>query len=168
MGVYPTFDECQLFMARYDKTKDGMLTFIEFQEAFLPLDAYYASMLSRRGTNYVPRIVNRLDVFLPHTAAEFQAMWRTHIRVENASEALRQSLNANPAFNAFEAFNSLDLNDSGSITAGEMQKMLESRGFFVGFREAEALLSKYDRNRNGRVTFEEFQDETRNRSPVRR
>jgi|TARA_B110000305_G_C18756036_1_gene323133 hypothetical protein len=46
-------------------------------------------MLSRRATNYVPRVVNRLDVFVPHSAAEFQALWRTHIRVENASEALR-------------------------------------------------------------------------------
>jgi hypothetical protein len=71
IGVYPTFDECQLFMARYDRSKDGKLTFTEFQDAFLPLDAYYAAMLSRRGTNYVPRVVNRLDVFVPHTAAEF-------------------------------------------------------------------------------------------------
>lgn len=77
-------------------------------------------------------------------------------------------MNANPAFNAYEAFNCLDMNDSGSITAAEMQRMLESRGFFVGFREAETLLSKFDKNRNGRVTFEEFQDETRNKSPVRR
>lgn len=41
IGVYPTFDECQLFMARYDRTKDGKLTYMEFQDAFLPLDAYY-------------------------------------------------------------------------------------------------------------------------------
>ena len=46
--------------------------------------------------------------------------------------------------------------------------MLESRGFFVGARAAEVLLGKFDKNRNGRVTFEEFQDETRNRSPIRR
>lgn len=161
IGVYPTFDECQLLMARYDKSRDGRLSFLEFQQMLLPLDAYYSSMVQRRGTNYVPRLVNRLDIFVPHTQAEFQSIWKTHLRVENASEAMRQSLNANPAFNAYEAFNCLDLNDSGSVTAAEMQRMLETRGFFVGVRAAEVLIGKFDKKGNGRVTFEEFQEETR-------
>jgi hypothetical protein len=63
-------------------------------------------------------------------------MWRTHIRVENAAESIRQSLAARPGFNAYEAFNSLDLNGSGSISTSELQRNLESRGYFVGYQEA--------------------------------
>lgn len=47
-------------------------------------------------------------------------MWRTHIRVENAAEAIRQRLASRPGFNAYEAFNSLDLNGSGSISTSEL------------------------------------------------
>ena len=53
-------------------------------------------------------------------------MWRTHIRCENAAEMLRQRLNEHPGFNAFEAFNSLDLNGDGSLNAEELRRIIES------------------------------------------
>lgn len=48
-------------------------------------------------------------------------MCQTHIRVENAAEALRQRLNSNPGFSIVEAFNTLDLNGDGTITANELR-----------------------------------------------
>ena len=132
IGVHTTYDECELFITRYDRNGDRRISSPEFNEAFLAFDPYYSSMVSRRPSNYVPRPIRPDDCFLPNTAYEFQAMWRTHIGCENAAEALRQRLNANPAFNAFEAFNSLDLNDDGQFTAHELRRMIESRGYFVG------------------------------------
>ena len=38
IGVYPTTEEVELFMARYDRTYDRRLTFAEFSEAFLALE----------------------------------------------------------------------------------------------------------------------------------
>ena len=89
IGIYPTFDECDLLITRYDKSGDRRLSISEFEKMFLAHDAYYAGMVSRRGSNYVPRVVRRDDVFMPNTAYEFQTMMRTHIRCENAAEALR-------------------------------------------------------------------------------
>lgn len=54
----------------------------------------------------------------------------------------------NPAFNAFEAFNSLDLNDDGQFTAHELRRMIESRGYFVGQKECEQVIDKMDANKN--------------------
>ena len=113
IGVHATIDEAELFISRYDKSGDRRLNATEFGNAFLAFDPYYSSMVSRRPSNYVMRPIRPDDCFLPNTAYEFQAMWRTHIRVENAGEALRQRLNTLPGFNAYEAFNSLDLNDDG-------------------------------------------------------
>jgi len=93
--------------------------------------------VNRRGSNYVPRAIRRDDVFLPNTAFEFQNMWRTHVRCENAAESLRQRLATRPGFNAYEAFNSLDLNSDGQVSAHELRRMIESRGYFVGFKECE-------------------------------
>lgn len=40
-------------------------------------------------------------------------------------------MNSMPGFNAFEAFNSLDLRDFGSVTAEDLRIIMESRGIFV-------------------------------------
>ncbi len=56
IGIYPSKEECFLFVSRYDKTGDGRLSFNEFMDAFLPNDNYYASMVSRRPSNYVPNV----------------------------------------------------------------------------------------------------------------
>ena len=63
-------------------------------------------------------------------------MWRTHIRAENAAEHLRQRLNSNPGFNVYEAFNSLDINGDGYISPEKLLIILESRGYFINFKEA--------------------------------
>ena len=168
IGVYPTFDECDLLITRYDKSGDRRLSIAEFEQMFLAKDAYYGQMVARRPSNFVPRVVRRDDVFLPNTAFEFQSMWRTHIRCENAAECLRQRLASKPGFNAYEAFNSLDLNCDGSISTIELRRMIESRGYFVGQKELEQVVDKMDRNRNGRVDFGEFAEEVRTKSPVRR
>ena len=168
IGIYPTYDECDLFISRYDKNSDRRLSFSEFSEAFLAHDTYYANMVNRRASNYVPRVIRRDDVFLPHTALEFQTMWRTHIRCENAAESLRQRLQSRPGFNVYEAFNSLDFCDSGNFSAYELKRMIESRGYFVGQKAVEHVIDKFDKNKDGRVNFGEFADETRTKSPVRR
>ena len=95
-------------------------------------------------------------------------MWRTHIRCENAAEGLRQSLNANPGFNSYEGFNSLDLNEDGRVTAVEIRRMIESRGYFVGQKEVDQLVDKMDKNKDRSVALHEFSEEARNKSPVRR
>lgn len=89
IGIYPTFDECQLIITRYDKSGDRRLNIAEFEKLFLAHDAFHAQMVARRHSNFVPRVIRRDDVFVPSTAAEFQHMWRTHIRCEIAAESLR-------------------------------------------------------------------------------
>lgn len=168
IGVYPSADEVDLFITRYDRDGNRRLSYHEFAEAFLARDGYYSSMVDRRPSNYTPRPIRRDDCFLPNTAFEFQNMWRTHIRVENQAESFRQRLSANPGFNCYEAFNSLDLTGTGGINAGDLKRMIESRGYFVGFKEVDAVVDKFDANKNGLISFSEFRDETLPKSPARR
>lgn len=87
--MFPTHEEVELFITRYDKSGDRRMNFHEFEAAFLAHDAYYSNMVIRRPSNYTPRPIRRDDCFLPNTAFEFQNMWRTHFRVENAAESMR-------------------------------------------------------------------------------
>merc|ERR1712166_1184691 len=124
IGVYASYDEVDLWINRYDGSGDRKLDAREFEAGFLANDSYASSEVARRPSNYTPRPIRRDDCFQPRTADEFKSMWRTHIRVENASEAVRQRLASRPGFNAYEAFNSLDINGGGSISVSEIQRNL--------------------------------------------
>ena len=79
-------------------------------------------------------------MFLPHTASEFRNILKTHFWVETIAESLRQRLNSISGYNLFEAFNSLDLSDNGSINAQDLRKMFESRSFFVTIKEIQQVI----------------------------
>ena len=136
IGVFPTHDEIDLFIKRYDTSGDRRLNMREFSDAFLALDAYYAGTAERRGSNYRYPIYRRDDCFNPATAHAFKDAWRAHFRTEVTAESTRQSLQRNPYFNPYEAFNSVDANGSGNLTQDEFRRMIQSRGFYVSDKEA--------------------------------
>lgn len=83
-------------------------------------------------------------------------MWRIHFKVETANEAIRKRLSNLPRFNAYEAFNSLDLNNDGTVHTGEIRRLVESRGFHILEKEAKIIVDKFDKDRDGVITFNEF------------
>jgi len=155
IGVFPTSEELDLFITRYDTSGDRRLNMREFSDAFLALDAYYAGMVERRGSNHRYPLYRRDDCYQPDTQLEFRAVWRTHFRSEVAAESTRQKLQRMPYFNVYEAFNSLDQNDSGCISREEFKRLIQSRGFYVSEKEATEIVEKMDKNKNGRVSFAE-------------
>ena len=155
IGVFPTSEEVELFMTRYDETHDRRLSAREFEAAFLAHDHYYSGMVSRRPSNHRYPLYRRDDCFLADTAIEFRNMWRVHFKCESGAENIRRRLAANPCFNVYEAFNSLDMNENGSLCKEEFRRLIESRGFYVSQKEADQLADKFDENHNGRVTYSE-------------
>ena len=155
IGVFPTSEEVELFITRYDESKDRRLSIREFEQAFLAQDGYYAGMVQRRPSNYKYPLYRRDDCFLADTAIEFRNMWRVHFKVESAAETIRRRLNASPYFNVYEAFNSLDIDGDATITKNEFRRLIESRGFYVSDKEAEQITKKFDNNGDGRVNYSE-------------
>jgi len=169
IGVYPTAEEVELFMTRYDRTKDRRLTFAEFGESLLPNEPLHAKDLSRRPANNARNsMYRRDDCFLSDTQIEFRSLWRTHFKIELASETLRQRLASRPMFNIYEAFNSLDLNDDGRISLDEVRRLIESRGYFVPDQEINHLIGKMDLDKDGLVSYHEFKEEMQPKSPFQR
>jgi Ca2+-binding EF-hand superfamily protein len=158
IGVFPTSEEVELFITRYDDSKDRRLSMREFEQAFLAQDGYYAGMVQRRPSNYRYPLYRRDDCFHADTAIEFRNMWRVHFKVESAAETIRRRLNSSPYFNVYEAFNSLDLDGDATITKTEFRRLIESRGFYVSDREAEQITKKFDNNGDGRINYSEVSD----------
>jgi len=90
IGVFPSVEDLELYIKRYDKNNDHRLRFSEFADSFTPLDAYYGSLLNKRVSNDTRgRLYQRDDCFLGETKIEFRNVWRTHFKIESYSESLR-------------------------------------------------------------------------------
>jgi len=88
--VYPTLEELELYLKRYDKNQDNRIRFSEFCDSFSPVDPYYASVVNKRTSNDVRgRLYQRDDCFSGETKIEFRNVWRTHFKTESYSESLR-------------------------------------------------------------------------------
>jgi len=89
------------------------------------------------------------------------------LKIECASESLRQRLSKRPGFNVYEAFASCDLYGDGVVSKDELRRLIESRGFYVSEKEVNHLVEKIDKDKDGRISYSEFREEFIPRSPVR-
>ena len=168
LNLFPSQDDMDLFFARYDSNGDLRLRFSEFCKAFEPQDSYQAGILNRRSTNGPHSHLRRSDCFLESTKQEFRQAWRSHFNCEQQAELLRQRMQRNPALNPYDCFEALDLDGNGAITRDELRRMIESRGFYVSYKDMDSLVEKFDKNKDGRITYGEFREEMAPKSPPRR
>ena len=167
IGIFASYDELELFFARYDTDKDGRLRFSEFASAFTPLDFYAASKVNNRGSNNVRPYPARDSSFEAATRFDFKNLWRTHFKVENAAEYLRKRLRNIPLFSVYESFKTCDINQDGIVTKSELRRLFDQRGLYVSDRDADILMEKFDKDRDGRISYSEFMDEILPKSPVK-
>jgi len=129
----------------------------EFCDAFCPNDSYLAHTLNRRTSNYP--VYPRSSPFNHSTMYEFKETWKIHLHSEVKLERIRQSLKRRPFFDVYEAFSACDINQDGVVTKREVQKLLDSQGIYVPEGELNTLVNKYDKDKDGRISFSEFLDE---------
>jgi len=89
IGVFPTSDELDLFVKRYDTTGDRRLNMRELSDAFVAIDTHYGNMMERRGSNHRYPVYRPDDCFMPDTRHQFGAVWRQHFRSETSAESVR-------------------------------------------------------------------------------
>ena len=161
LGIFATYEELSLFFTRYDTDKDGRIRFSEFAEAFLPRDSLSASRLNGRGSNHVrpPFYPSRDSCFGAPTSFEFKDLLRTHFRVELAAEDLRQRLRRVPLFSGYEAYKTCDIYNDGVVTKNEIKRLFDLRGIYVNNEDVNGLMEKFDKDRDGRISYSEFMDE---------
>ena len=73
-----------------------------------------------------------------------------------------------PRFNLGDAFATCDLNASGFITTDELHHLFERHGIRAPLRDVAGLVDRFDSDRDGRVSYSEFAQEVRPKSPARK
>jgi len=51
IGIFPSNEELDLYIKRYDKNNDLRIRFSEFCDSLTPTDSYYATLVNRRTSN---------------------------------------------------------------------------------------------------------------------
>lgn len=87
------------------------------------------------------------------------------INGEIQAEQLRQRLQKRPQFSLLEAFDYLDKNEEGVISAEEFKLVMEEYGMFLDNEDVSSLLKRYDKNLDGKVSYSEFCNEMLPKSP---
>ena len=105
--------------------------------------------------------------FLPITIMDLKELWRTHFRIEILAEELRKNLEANPLFSLNDAFDICDSKRAGEFTVHELRRLIESRGYFISDKEAISVMEKFDKDKRGAVTKQEFMQELVPKSPFK-
>jgi Ca2+-binding EF-hand superfamily protein len=71
------------------------------------------------------------------------------------AERTRQRLTKRPGFNVYDAFDACDSDADGKISTSEIQRLIESRGFYVSYKDVQGLVDKFDKDRDGRISLGE-------------
>ena len=159
MGVYCQQSELELFFKRYDTNNDSKIRYLEFCDAFAPKDKLYASHLASKTSNFI--LHSHQEPLSMKTRFAFADTIRTMLKCESFTEELRQILKSShyENFTMSGAFQAMDANHNGFLTKNEMREFMEKQEFFPTERELELLMKRMDRDRDGKVTYEEFYQE---------
>jgi len=164
LGIRPSREELNLLFKHYSSLGTRRLTYSEFSKLFTPKEFEYSRILSNRSSYNVPRHERR-RVFSSDTTFKLGKVLRLHLETENVAESLRHRLARRPSFSSHEAFQAVDKDRNGYITYGEFQTLLEQHGIFATAKDVESLMDRYDKDKDGRVSFTEFLDEVTPKSP---
>jgi hypothetical protein len=117
-------DEIFLFFKKYDSNFDGRITFSDFCQAFTPLSEEYSSILGARTQYFQQRCLPREEYFNKETRYEYANVWRTHFKIENSCEGLRERIARRPTFSHAQAFSFCDKLGRRTLMPEDLKQVL--------------------------------------------
>ena len=164
LGIRPTREEIALLYKHYSSLNNRRFTYSEFSKLFTPKELEYSRILNNRVAFNVNR-TERRRVYSTDTTYKLTKVLRLHLESETVAESLRHRLARRPGFSMHEAFQAVDKDRNGYITFGEFQGLLGQYGIFTTVKDVESLMDRYDKDKDGRVSYSEFLDEITPKSP---
>jgi Ca2+-binding EF-hand superfamily protein len=147
-GVYADRAEVELFYRKYDRNHDGKLRFSEFADSVTPMDRYCVDALNRRTSG--PIGYTSQDMFTNLLRKIFGSF--------REANDMNKRLRERPAFFISAAFERLDENHNGFVSKEELSRFFDAHRHFATSKELELLVARFDKNRDGRITYSEFFD----------
>ena len=85
--------------------------------------------------------------------------FKIHFEIEESIELIKKRMTRRPKFNLTETFKYLDMFDEHILSHECFKRVLMENKHYATNQELNFLFDRFDRNRSGRITFEEFTEE---------
>lgn len=162
LGVWRSLTDLDLLIKR-NTNQSTLMTYSDFCSMLTPKDSYYADRLRER----VPRYHNGLYLFDSLTKSYLADAVRQATDAEVEAESFRQRLARNPSYSNVEAFNTIDWAKMGTANIDDMRRLLRDNGFYSSNDELFKLMERFDKNKDGRISYSEFVEEVTPKSPAK-
>lgn len=148
-----------IIIDRYDVDKDGLLSFAEFCDIFLPTQAEFKNSMQNR----VQRKIDSFFEYSTLTKEYIKDLFKMIVNVQERFEEIKFRLSDGRVLNSDEIFKFLDKWKTGYITLPEFESALKDAGIICSDKDVKSLFDQFDRNKDGRITFDEFHSPMRSR-----
>ena len=134
-----------LIYRHYDCNNDGLLTFSNFLEILSPRSQVHKNLLNNRGTFQLSQ----------ETKSLLTQIFLLVIELEQNADRLRKQLSSKNC-TLIELFRIIDKSGTGVATINEFREVLKQYRIQPTINDLNSLVSRFDSNRDGKVTFTEF------------
>ena len=152
LNVYPSEFNMKLFMKRYDLQNKGYISYADFYDIIVPFERVIREDIEKR----IPKTSCPKVILSREMTNALKKLFNFLIDFENKVNIERKSLK----INIKEIFNIFDNNNEGYFYFPNFVTYLTSYGLLDDEKiNPDLLYIRLDKNRNGRIDFNEFIDE---------
>jgi len=150
LEIFSGIEDIKLLFKRFDQDLDCKLSYNEFCDMLIPKKPEYARLIKdRKHYGYDAEFTLDSKLILIK-------LFRTLIDGENMVEKNRQYLTSRPLFSSYDAFDLIKGKYQNYILKENLNYFLQKHSMFVSQFELDALFDRFDKNRDGKITFNEF------------
>ncbi|KAL8274286.1 hypothetical protein Esti_001797 [Eimeria stiedai] len=164
IGLNISLSQALLFARKLNSDAEPRIRYADMARAFLPTKTRYAEAMINRISNGSHKCRTPQRHLAPETLDIVAAIFDMTLTSEEQAELSRHRMCFKDLYSAFQ---DLDRDGDGYITAAEFSASLMAHGVCPSEAELNALVNRYDKNGDSKVSYNEFVNEIgRTRCPV--
>ena len=157
LDIYASDSDIRNLMKRFDLSKKGYLNYVDFFDMVVPYDKNYRNIVEKRKPKSCCPCKST-EIFMFTTKLFLKNLLKDLIDYENKFNIMRKKL-FTLTINLNEIFNNIDINNLGYFYEENLYIYLDKNGLIEDENDSDLLFIRLDKNRDGTVDFNEFEDE---------
>lgn len=150
-----TKDEVFIMFYKLDKDGDGLISYEEMSNCYMPRAHEYAVLIQSRGGFYGGES-NFKKYFEGPTRDLLKKFIKGFVDCEVSIEHVRQRICNKIKINNFTAFAAIDEMQKGTITVDDFRVFMKKANLYPIEKDLQLLYERFDKDGDKSVTFEEF------------
>ena len=157
LDIYATDSDIRSLMKRYDLNKKGFLNYVDFFDMIVPYEKDFRNLVEDKSPKSCCACKSP-DIFMFTTKLFLKNLFKDLIDYENKLNLMKKNYDI-INMNLRDIFNSIDISNIGVLTIDNLLGYLDKNGLLDNKKDGNLLFIRFDKNRDGNVDFEEFEDE---------